>query len=109
MGQDRASPVSKVSADVDPQVRLLDAGQQHLAHLPRLEVLIGPQLGEVQVVARRRIDRCERGLTRGEVVRMADERVVVEPALRVLGDDEVGAEAADLARDVAPQVERRLR
>ena len=38
---------------------------------------------------------------------MADERVVVEPSLRVLGDDEVRPEAADLAGDVAPQVERR--
>ena len=69
---------------------------------------IGPQLGEVQVVARRGIDRRERRLAGGEVVGMADERVVVEPALRVLGDHEVGPEAADLARDVAPQLERRL-
>ena len=72
-------------------------------------MLLGPQLGEVQVVARRRVDRCERRLARGEVVGMADERVVIEPALRVLGDHEIGAEAADLAGDVAPQVERRLR
>ena len=38
---------------------------------------------------------------------MADERVVVEAALRVLGDHEVGPEAADLADDVPSQVERR--
>ena len=92
---------------VDPQVRLLDAGEEHLAHLPRLEPLVAPQLGEVQMVARRRVDRRQRGLAGGEVVGMADERVVVEAPLRVLGDDEVRAEAADLAHDVAPQVERR--
>ena len=36
---------------------------------------------------------------------MADEGVVVQPALWVLGDDQVRAEAADLARDVAAQLQ----
>src|SRR5919109_2109622 len=92
---------------VDPQVRLLDAGEQDLAPLPRLEALVARQLGEVQAVARRRVNGGERRLPGGEVVGMSDERVVVESPLRVLGDHEVGPEAADLARDVAPQAQRR--
>ncbi len=100
-------PRSKVARHVDPQVRPLDAADQHLAHLPRLQPLV-EQLREVEAVARRRVDRGQRGLAGGQVIGMGDERVAVRAALRVLGDHQVRPEAADLAHDVAPQVEAGL-
>ena len=66
----------------------LEPGQHGLDVLRRQEP---PQLS----------DGGQRHLARGEVVGMPDERVVVEPALRVLGDDEVRPEAPDLSGDVA--------
>ena len=56
-------------ADVEEEVRLLDAGDQHLAHLPRLEPLL-EELGEASR-SRRRVDRREGGLAGCQVVRGA--------------------------------------
>ena len=100
-------PISNVSATSIHRFGCSTPREQDLPHLPGLEVLVAPQLREVEVVARRGVDRRQRRLAGGEVIGMADERVVVEAPLRVLGDDQVGPEAADLARDVPPQVERR--
>src|SRR5215470_8618677 len=86
-------------ADVHHDVRSLPLHDVDLARLVRL--VLRHQLGEGEVVARKRIDAVERDAADGAVVTVRGAEVI--GAQGILADDEVGAMASDLARDVQPQ------
>jgi hypothetical protein len=90
--------------DVDHHLRPLPLHQVHLAHLVRL--VLGQKFGEGHVIARERIHAVEHDTGRDAVI--AVRRVEIVGTMRVLRDDQVRAEAADLSRHVAPELARVL-
>ena len=81
---------------------LLPLHDVDLAHPVRL--VLGRELRKGQVIAGERVDTVEHDPSRDAVVPVRGEEVV--RAVRVLGNDEVGAPLSDLAGDVPPEVAR---
>ena len=93
--------------DVDEDVREVGAAEVDLFDLVRLEAL-AEQLREDERIARGGVDRVEGGVAAGPVVGVVDVALGRPAGRRVLADDDVRLEAADLADDVAAQAERVL-
>jgi hypothetical protein len=68
-----------------------------------VRLVLGQQLGKRQVIAGERIDAIEHDAAGDTVVAMPSVEVRVRP-LGALRDDQAGAPAADLARDVEPEL-----
>ena len=90
-------------ADINGEVRLLGAPDEDLLHLVRLQPFV-QVLREVEPVARGRIDGIDGGEAGGAVVRVVDEAVAHDELRRVVGEDSVGLDHADVSHHIAQEL-----